>query len=114
MGNLYRLNSLFELEISKYPKVVNFDKGLFERSQAFEYLFLILSNKNDCTILGAPVSEELIEYWGKNKISCGDSFITDDSYFGDTLTLDKKKIKDKVLVEWGNINSPYMGLIKCR
>lgn len=101
MGNLYRLNSLFELEISKYPKVVNFDKALFERSQAFEYLFLILSNKNDCTILGAPVSEELIEYWGKNKISCGDNFITDDSYFGDTLTLDKKKIKDKVLVEWG-------------
>ena len=43
MGNLYRLNSLFELEISQFGNSLEIEKALLDRSTALEYLFLLLS-----------------------------------------------------------------------
>ena len=51
MGNLYRLNSLFEIELSEFPDVPLFDKGLLERSHILEYLFLVLSKEKDFTFI---------------------------------------------------------------
>ncbi len=101
MGNIYRLNSLFELEINQYPGSLTLSKSLLERSSAFEYLFLIISNQNDYTILSEPVSDELIEYWGENKISHGSVTTTNNPYFAKELPLEKK-ILASGLIEWGN------------
>jgi ATP-grasp domain len=100
MGNLYRLNSLFELEISQYPEVLQFDKGLLERSQILEYLFLVLSQEKDFTILSEQESEELIDYWEKNKINHGNIFKTDNMYYAHSIPINKK-LKEYNLIEWG-------------
>lgn len=100
MGNIYRLNSLFEVEINQYPGSLILSKSLLERSSAFDYLFLIISNQNDYTILSEPVSEELTEYWRKNKISHGNVIVTNNPYFAKELPLEKKILASS-LIEWG-------------
>jgi len=100
MGNLYRLNSLFEIEISEFPDVPLFDKGLLERSHILEYLFLVISKEKDYTFFSKLPSKELIEYWEKNKIRHGNIIQTDNFYYSDALPINKK-LKDFNLVEWG-------------
>ncbi len=101
MGNLYRLNSLFEIEIGKYPETILINKGVLETSHAFEYLFLILSQEKDYTLFSEPASEELLEYWGNNKISHGRIYRIATPYFSKMISLDNKIIADSSLIEWG-------------
>lgn len=100
MGNLYRLNSLFEIELSEFPDIPLFDKGLLERSHILEYLFLVLSKEKDFTLFSQSPSKELIEYWEKNKIRHGNIVQTDNFYYPKTNPINKK-MKDFNLIEWG-------------
>lgn len=102
MGNLYRLNSLFELEISQFGNSLEIEKALLDRSTALEYLFLLLSNPNDYTIVSEKPSSELLEYWEANNILFGKTIQTDTPYYAETLTLNKNFPKDTTLIEWGN------------
>jgi hypothetical protein len=101
MGNLFRLNSLFELEISQFPKIAIPNKLLLERSIALEYLFAIVSNPGDYVIMSEKPSDELLEHWSENKIQFGNIIITDTIYFAEEFYLTQKFPGKMNLVEWG-------------
>lgn len=101
MGNLYRLNSLFELELAQFPRELYADKPIIERSIIFDYLFLFMSNPGDCTILGEKPSDILLDYWEKSKFQFGKTVTVENPYFANELPLNKGILKNAKLVEWG-------------
>jgi len=105
MGNLYRLNSLFEIEIKQFPGPIDFDKSMLVRSNIFDYLFLALSSSEDYSLLGEKPSEELLDYWQKNKLETGKPIQIEEPYYDHELFLSKNLLKKNVLVEWGNTSS---------
>lgn len=103
MGNLYRLNSLFELEINS-PELVNENKYLLDRSSVYEYLFLAISQKEDFVLVSENVSTELLEYWKSNNLTFGNTVYTDNPYYTDKLKLGDTIPTDLKLIEWGSIS----------
>ena len=101
MGNLYRLNSLFELEITRPIEEISQNPSLLERNTVYEYLFLVISKEDDFTILSEPASKELLEYWKENKIEIGDTILTDMPYYPKILLLNGNIPEDITLIEWG-------------
>ena len=76
MGNLYRLNSLFELEITRPIEEISQNPSLLERNTVYEYLFLVISKEDDFTILSEPASKELLEYWKEIVFHSFPSYLT--------------------------------------
>lgn len=89
MGNLFRLNSLFEYEITLFPQLIQASKRLLNISSSLEYLFMPLGNSSDYVLLSEKINEDLLEYWRKKQIQ-----------FSNPLS--KEQLKNNLhLIEWG-------------
>ncbi len=68
MGNIFRLNSLFEYELALFPQVIELNKKLKSINASLEYLFMPIVNKSDFVLMSETVSSELVEYWKTKQI----------------------------------------------
>jgi hypothetical protein len=92
MGNLFRLNSLFEKEVSFYPKKYSPNPKENLRKNAFEYLFLPFSSKNDTIMISTTVDLEFKNYIKR--------------YFPNTGEYSNQIPKqDLNLIEWGKFSN---------
>jgi len=94
MGNLFRLNPLFELELGTYPEKFNPNPTILHKAKSMEYLFFILSQANDLVVLSEKIDPYFegylkIKFKGKGKFLSSDKILSQDSN----------------LVEWGRFHS---------
>ncbi|MCP5493467.1 MAG: hypothetical protein H7A23_02840 [Leptospiraceae bacterium] len=68
MGNIFRLNSLFEYEIALFPKILELNKKLKSTNASLEYLFIPIADKSDFVLISENISTELLEYWKSKQI----------------------------------------------
>jgi hypothetical protein len=94
MGNLFRLNPLFEFELGAYPEKFNPNPTILQKAKSMEYLSFILSKQRDFVLL----SEEIDPYFEKylKKKFRG---------MGEYLSRDEILCQDSNLVEWGRFHS---------
>lgn len=105
MGRLFRLNSLYEYEISGSSAYFKLKKEMFHRAHLFEYFFLLLSETGDYTFLRKNVDSDLLEYWRKSGISFGYT-IENTSVYEEYIRNKSYKLKNNdsdidQLIEWG-------------
>ncbi len=94
MGNLFRLNPLFEFELGTFPKIFKPGPSIILKGNSLEYLFLILSSSNDTVLLSHKKELSFEEYSKKIWNNSGE---LRDTYF--------RFYSDWDLVEWGKFHS---------
>jgi hypothetical protein len=94
MGNLFRLNPLFELELGSYPEKFNPNPTILQKAKSMEYLFFLLSKPNDLVILSEKV-DPFFEDYSKTKFKATGEFISSKAIFSQSSNL----------VEWGKFHS---------
>ncbi len=94
MGNLFRLNPLFEFELGSYPEKFNPNPTILQKAKSMEYLFFILSKPNDFVLLSEKVDPNFEDY-SKTKFKSNGEFVSSDGI----LKLDFN------LIEWGRFHS---------
>lgn len=91
MGNIFRLNSLFEFDLEAFPKDFRSNQIIRDKSRSMEYLFWILCEANDFLYLEKPDSE-FIDY------------LTDKFLKKPLIFQDFHPFKDSNLIEWGKFH----------
>jgi len=94
MGNLFRLNPLFELELGVYPETFNPNPTILQKAKSMEYLFFLLSKPNDFVVLSEKVDPNFEDY-SKNKFKATGEFSSSEAISS----------KGSNLVEWGKFHS---------
>jgi hypothetical protein len=94
MGNLFRLNPLFELELGVYPEKFNPNPTILQKAKSMEYLFFTLSKPNDFVVLSEKV-DPYFEDYSKKKFNSTGEFSSSKGIFSQSSNL----------VEWGKFHS---------
>jgi hypothetical protein len=94
MGNLFRLNPLFEFELGAYPETFNPNPTILQKAKSMEYLFFILSKHKDFVLLSEKIDPYFEEYLKKKFRG-----------MGKYLSRDEILNQDSNLVEWGRFHS---------
>ena len=94
MGNLFRLNPLFEFELGAYPEKFNPNPTILKKAKSMEYLFFILSKEKDFVVLSEKINPYFEEYLKKKFRG-----------MGEYLSRDEILNQDSNLVEWGRFHS---------
>jgi hypothetical protein len=94
MGNLFRLNPLFELELGVYPEKFNPNPTILQKAKSMEYLSFILSKHKDFVVLSEKIDPYFEEYLKKKFRGMG-------KYLSRYEILSQ----DSNLVEWGRFHS---------
>ncbi len=101
MGNLYRLNSLYELELKSYPNLNSFSNAALKRAEIFEYLFLFLSKPSDHVLFNSEANTVLLDYWKSQGFTFGSAYVYKDHHSARIININPILQIDK-LIEWGN------------
>ena len=93
MGNLFRLNSLFELDLQFFPEIFNPPKIIKNKSYSLEYLFYCITNLDDYLFFSEIPDFDFLEYLS--------------SRLGKRANpvLKKNQVKFHNLIEWGSFHS---------
>ena len=94
MGNIFRLNPLFELELGVYPEKFNPNPTILQKAKSMEYLFFTLSKPNDFVVLSEKV-DPYFEDYSKKKFNST----------GEFSSLEAIVSQSSNLVEWGKFHS---------
>ncbi len=94
MGNLFRLNPLFELDLAAYPEKFNPNPTILKKAKSMEYLFFILSQHRDFVLLSEKIDPYFEEYLKKKFRG-----------MGEYLSRDEILSQGSNLVEWGRFHS---------
>ena len=94
MGNLFRLNPLFELELGVYPEKFNPNPTILQKAKSMEYLFFTLSKPNDFVVLSEKV-DPYFEDYSKKKFNSTGEFSSSKGIVSQSSNL----------VEWGKFHS---------
>jgi len=94
MGNLFRLNPLFEFELAAYPEKFNPNPTILKKAKSMEYLSFILSKHRDFVLLSEKIDPYFEEYLKKKFRG-----------MGEYLSRDEILSQDSNLVEWGRFHS---------
>lgn len=92
MGNIFRLNSLFELELITYPEPIVVNNKIRDKSLSLEYLFLPLSTEKDSVYIS-----ELDDYFI--------SYLRNIMDIKGNIIHRNNNIKNLNLIEWGKFHS---------
>ena len=94
MGNIFRLNPLFELELGVYPEKFNPNPTILQKAKSMEYLFFTLSKPNDFVVLSEKV-DPYFEDYSKKKFNSTGEFNSSKGIVSQSSNL----------VEWGKFHS---------
>jgi hypothetical protein len=94
MGNLFRLNPLFELELAAYPEKFSPNHTILKKAKSMECLFFILSKPNDVVLLSEKINSYFEEYLKRKFNGMGNFF-----------SADKILSPNYNLMEWGKFHS---------
>jgi hypothetical protein len=97
---LYAMNSLFEFELSAYPKPFQPSLSMLSRNEVMQYLFLAISNPTDYTIMDTLSNPDLQEIWKEVGLQFG------------KVVRSTELPTDAGLIEWGNTSIVNKGILQ--